>query len=86
MLFLTEYKKMNYVCDYCKIITFDVFKAKADLINNDLYVISKKIIEELYNIFDEYDKLIKCDIELYNPLFVMRMRFKKNKIFDEFYI
>ena len=86
MLFFIKYEKIDYVYNYYKAIAFDVFKVRANLTNNDLYVISKDIIEELYNIFNEYDKLTKCDIKLYNPLFAMRMRFKKNKIFDKFYI
>ena len=33
--------------------------------------------------FDNFDKFIKCDIELYNPAFVMGI--KRKKTFDEFY-
>ena len=76
---------MNYIRDHYKIIVFDILKVRIDLISNDSYVILKKIIEELYNIFNEYDKFIKYDIKLYNSQFVIRIK-KKNKILDKFYI
>ena len=57
---------MNYIRDYCKIIIFNILKVRVDSISDNSYVTLKEIIEELYNIFDKYDKLIKCDIELYN--------------------
>ena len=76
---------MDYIRDYCKTITFDILKARVNPINNDSYVISKEIIKELYNIFKEYDKLIKCNTKLYNPIFAIRISFKKNKIFNKFY-
>ena len=85
MLFLTKYEKMNYIRDYYKIIAFDILKIRINPINNDFYVILKEIIKELYNIFEKYNKLIKCDIELYNLIFIIKINFKKNKIFDKFY-
>ena len=41
----------------------------------------KEIILELYSIFNNYNKLIKNNILLYNPAFAI----KKKKIFNEFY-
>ena len=78
---------MNYIQDHCKIIIFDILKIRINPINNDLYVILKEIIKELYNIFNKYNKFIKYNIELHNLAFVINMKFKrKNKIFDKFYI
>lgn len=78
---------MNYVRDYCKVIAFDVFKVRVNLISNDFYFTSKEMLEELYSIFGEYDKLIKYNVKLYNLAFAIRIGFKKkNKIFDIFYI
>ena len=85
VLFLTEYEKMDYIRDHCKIIAFDILKARADPMSDDPYVTSKEMIEELHSMFGEYDKLIKCDVELHDPAFAMGMGFKKNEIFDEFY-
>ena len=39
------------------------------------------MILELYNIFDNYNKLVKNNALLYNPTFTI----KKKKIFNEFY-
>lgn len=77
---------MNYIQDYYKIIIFNIFKIRVNLINDDFYIILKEIIKELYNIFEKYDKFIKFNIKLYNSAFVIRIEFKKNKIFDKFYI
>lgn len=41
------------------------------------------MIDELYNIFGDFNKLSKCDTELYN--FAMIIKYIKNKTFDEFY-
>ena len=76
---------MSYIRDYYKIIAFNVFKARANFISEDFYLILKEIIKKLYNIFDKYDKFINCDIELYNLVFAIGIKFKKNKIFDKFY-
>ena len=76
---------MNYIRNHYKTIAFDILKAKIDLISDDLYVTSKEIIEKLYNIFKEYDKLIKYNAKLYNSIFAIKIGFKKNKTFDKFY-
>ena len=39
------------------------------------------MILKLYSIFNNYDKLIKNNILLYNPAFII----KKKKVFNEFY-
>lgn len=77
---------MNYIRDYCKFITFDVLKTRANPINTEnSYTIFKEIIEKLHAMFDDFDVFAKCDIELYNPAFAMGNGARKNKIFDEFY-
>ena len=85
-MFLVEKDKINYIRDYCKSIAFNVLKVYIDLLSEDLYVTTKEIIIELYKIFNNYDKLEKCNAMLYNFLFNIRVSKKnKNKIFDEFY-
>ena len=37
------------------------------------------MLKELYNIFNEYNKLIKYNIKLYNLVFAIRIKFKKKK-------
>ena len=63
-----------------------MLKAYADSLSEDLYVTIKEIIVELYKIFNNYDKLEKCDAILYNFLFNIRVSKKnRNEIFDKFY-
>ena len=50
--------------------------------SEDFYVITKKIINNLYNIFNNFDKIIQYDAQLYNPTIII----KKKKTFNEFYI
>ena len=69
---------MNYIRNYYKLIVFDVFKIRAKFINTDFYIIIKKMVAELYNIFGDYDKIVKCDAELYNSIIIIR----KNEFFD----
>ena len=80
-MFLSEKDKMDYIRDHCKLIVFDVLKARVDLLSEDLYNITKEMILELYGMFDDYDKLVKNDVLLYDPAFAM----KKKEVFDEFY-
>ena len=82
-MFSTKRDKMDYVRDYYKLIAFNIFKIRAESLSEDPYIIIKKIIIELYNIFGDYDKVIKYDTKLYNPAIIIN--FKKNKIFDVFY-
>ena len=85
-MFSVEKDKINYIRDYCKSIVFDVLKARVDSLSEDLYVTIKEIIAELYKIFDDYNKLEKCDAMLYNLLFNIRVSKKnRNEVFDEFY-
>ena len=87
VLFSAEKDKINYIRDHCKLIIFDILKARADPLSEDLYVTAKKIIAELYRIFNNYDKLEKCDAILYDLLFNIRVSKKNgNETFDEFYI
>ena len=85
-MFSVEKDKINYIRDYCKSIVFNVLKARIDSLSEDLYVTIKEIITELYKIFNNYDKLEKCNAMLYNLLFNIRVSKKnRNEIFDKFY-
>ena len=42
------------------------------------------MIKLFYNIFNDFDKLIKCDTNLYNLIIIIK--YIKNQIFDKFYI
>ena len=73
---------MNYIQNHYKSITFNVIKTHINSINiDDSYIIFIKIIQELHNHFNNFDKFTLCDAELYNPTFII----KNNKIFNQFY-
>ncbi|KAF6228033.1 hypothetical protein HO133_007761 [Letharia lupina] len=72
---------MDYIRDHCKLIVFDVLKARVDLLSEDPYNTTKEMILELHSMFSDYDKLIKNNALLYNPAFAI----KKKEAFDEFY-
>ena len=82
-MFFLEYNKINYIRDYYKSIIFDIIKIRVDLLSENLYIIFKEIIKELYSIFDNFNKFIKCDKKLYNLVFIIDV--KRKKIFNEFY-
>ena len=77
---------MNYIRNYYKFIIFDVIKIRVDSINTtNLYITFAEIIQKLYSYFNDFNKFILCDIELYDSFFAIRV-IKKNKTFNEFYV
>ena len=82
-MFFLEYNKINYIRDYYKSIAFNIIKIKVDSLSENFYISFNEIIKELYSIFDDFDKFIKCDIELYNSIFAIDI--KRKKTFNEFY-
>ena len=79
MLFSIEQSRIDYIRDHCKSTTFNIIKTRClDKINP--YIIVKKILEDLDNIYDEFDAYGKADMKLYNPDFDMQ----KNEIFNVF--
>ena len=85
MLFPTKKDKIDYIRDHYKLIIFDILKARVDPLSEDPYTTTKEIILELYSIFGDYDKLAKCNAILYDPVFGMGVK-KKKELFNEFYI
>ena len=76
---------MDYIRDYSKLIVFDILKVRVDLLSEDPYISVKEMILELYSIFSNYDKLVKYNAMLYDPVFSMGVK-KKKELFDNFYI
>ena len=74
---------MNYIRNHYKFIAFNVIKIRADPLSENSYILFNEIIKELHSIFDDFNKFIKCDIELYNPTFAIGI--KRKKTFNEFY-
>ena len=46
---------MKYVRNYYKKTTLNVFKTRANFINNDFYIILHKMFQKLYNLFNEFN-------------------------------
>ena len=61
-------KKNDYVRDYYNIIKR---RANENVLNS--YILINKIIYELNNIFNIFDKIIKTYINLYNLKFEMKL-------------
>ena len=86
MLFPTKKDKIDYIRDYYKLITFDILKVRVDPLSEDPYTTTKEIIQELYSIFSNYNKLAKYSAILYNPVFSIEVsKANWNKIFNYFY-
>lgn len=64
-------------------MAFEVIKVKANSTFANAYLIPLEMIQDLENIFCEFDKIAKSDIFLYNPKFDIAVtNFKET--FDEF--
>lgn len=71
---------MDYIRDHCKSTAFDVIKSRCfkSLINP--YVTPEEVLQDLNNMFGEFDPYGTADATLHDPDFKM----KKNETFDEF--
>ena len=68
MLFPTERSRINYIRDHCKSTAFDVIKARC-LDKTNSYTTAKEILEDLNNMYGEFDVYGTADAELYSPDF-----------------
>ena len=80
MYFIIEQSCIDYIRDYYKFIVFNVIKARCSKHNTNSYITSQEILEDLNNIYDEFDFYEKADARLYNSDFKMQ----KKKTFNEF--
>ena len=55
MLYFIKRDKIKYIRDYYKKTTLNVFKIRANFINNNFYIILYKMLKELYIIFNEFN-------------------------------
>ena len=83
-LFETKVSKILYIRDHYKDIAFNTIKTRADMKNPEYYTLAEEILEDLDNMFGDYDKISKADAELDNPKFAMRSKDSK-EIFDVFH-
>ena len=83
-MYIYKQDKIDYIRDYCKDIAFEVIKTEANPISVNTYLTIFEMIQNLENIFGEFDKDVKSDALLYDLKFVMAVtNFKE--IFDEFF-
>ena len=79
MLFPIEQSRIDYIRDHCKSTAFDVIKARC-LDKTNPYTTSQEILEDLNNMYGEFDSYEKADATLHSPDFEMQ----KNETFDHF--
>ena len=77
MLFPTEQARINYICDHCKSIAFDIIKTRC---LDCTYVTAQEVLEDLENVYGEFDACGKAFARLHTPDFNM----KKKETFDDF--
>ena len=83
-LFDTKVSKILYIRDYYKDMVFNTIKTRANMNNPKYYTLVEEILEDLNNIFGDYDKISKADVELDNPKFAIGSKDSK-ETFDVFH-
>ena len=81
ILFLTERNRIDYIRDYCKKGAFNVIKTRYIPHVTDFYIIVSEILENLDNIYGEFNPYDTINAILYNPDFDI-----KNETFDTYLI
>ena len=70
MLFLIERSRINYIRNYCKFTAFDIIKVRY-LDKTNPYITAQKILEDLNNMYSEFDIYGTADTELHSSDFDM---------------
>ena len=83
ILYTCEQDKIDYIRDHCKDTAFEVIKAKANPTSANAYLTASEMIQDLENMFGEFDKVAKSDALLHDPKFGMAVTNLK-ETFDEF--
>ena len=83
-MYTCEQDKIDYIRDHCKDTAFEVIKAKANPTSANAYLTSSEMIQDLKNMFGEFDKDAKLDALLYDPMFDMAVANAK-ETFNEFF-
>lgn len=83
VLYTREQDKIDYIRDHCKETVFEVIKTKANPTSPNAYLTVLEMIQDLDNMFGEFDKVAKSDALLNDPKFGMAISNPK-ETFDEF--
>ena len=81
-MYTCEQDKIDYIRDHCKDTAFEVIKTKANPISVNAYLSASEMIQDLENMFGEFDKVAKSDALLHDPKFGMAVSNPK-ETFDE---
>ena len=79
MLFPSEQSRIDYIRDHCKSTAFDIIKARC-LDKTNPYITAHEILEDLDNMYGEFDPFGTADARLHSPDFGMQ----KKETFNEF--
>ena len=83
-LFEIEVSKILYIRDNYKDVAFNTIKTRADMKNPKHYILAEDILDDLNNMFGDYDKISKANAELDSPKFAIGSKDSK-ETFDAFY-
>ena len=82
ILFPTEQSRIDYIRDHCKSTAFDVIKARCLRDASDPYTTAQQMLEDLDNMYGEFDPYGTADARLHSPDFGMSVQ--KKETFDQF--
>ena len=84
MLFLIKQFRIDYIRDHCKLVAFDIIKIRCLNKSNitKFYVIVYKMLEDLDNMYNEFDSYETFNARFYDPNF----NIKKKETFNKFLI
>ena len=83
ILYTCEQDKIDYIRDHCKDTAFEFINAEANPTSANVYLTSSEMIQDLENMFGEFDKVAKSDALLHDPKFGIAVANPK-ETFDEF--
>lgn len=75
--------KVDYVRDHCKDAAWDIVKTRSMANSNNPYDTFEEMVQDLDNMFAEYDQTTKAEAKLHDKKFPMGT-VKKDESFDEF--
>lgn len=84
ILYTCEQDKINYIRDYCKDTAFEIIKAKANSIFANSYLTFSQMIQDLENIFNKFNQVVKFDAFFQDFKFEIAVANLK-KTFDKFF-
>ena len=73
MLFFIEQSRIDYIRDYCKSIAFNIIKTRYLNITNS-YVTAQTILEDLNNMYNEFDSYETFNARLYDSNFNIKKK------------